>query len=263
VLNLSLEACPPPCQFQTYSQGGWSNANSPLSNSFFSTNFPNGLMIGKTGRSIRFTSISAIRNFLPNGGTPARLASGNFINRTNNQVKNVFAGQLVALLLNVAANPGLENAIINANNSFNGKTVAWLIQESQNVIGSSSNISGTTLSALSNACEAVNVSFVNNSTGFISCAPVASRTLSQPSEVNEILQVQVYPNPTFEVFHLENRSSTEVAVTVYTLQGVRLEAGLVLAPYSSLTLGDNYPAAMYIIEVAAQNKKQFIKVIKK
>jgi hypothetical protein len=263
VLNLTVENCPQPCQFQTYSQGGWSNANSPLSNAFFSANFPNGLMIGQPGRSITFTSVAAIRNFIPNGGTPARLAVGNFINRTNKQVKNNFAGQLVALILNVAANPGLEHAVINSNNSFNGKTVGWLVQESQNAIGSSANLSSTILSNLANACEAVNVSFVNGSTGYISCATVASRTISQPAEGNETLQVQVYPNPTAEVFHLENRSTIEVSVTVYTLQGVRLEAGLILAPYSSLTLGENYPAALYLIEVTAHNKQHFIKVIKK
>jgi hypothetical protein len=111
--------------------------NSPLTHSFFSTNFPNGLMIGQTGRSIKLTTPQAVRNFLPNSGTPARL-TGDKTNPNNKQVKNTFAGQLVALRLNVAANPGMGAAtIVSDDVLFNGKTVDDLISESQNLIGSS------------------------------------------------------------------------------------------------------------------------------
>jgi hypothetical protein len=264
ILDLTIENCPPPCQFQTYSQGGWSNANSPLNATFFSANFPYGLTIGQAGRSIRLTSITAVRKFLPNSGTPARLAVGNAEDPNNKKVKNTFAGQLVALILNVKSNPGLENAVINSNNSFNGKTVAMLIQESQNAIGSFTNLTSTILSGLANACEAVNLSFVNNATGYISCPSNEARMATEElATISSGIEFTSYPNPSNTSFTITNPSNFDVTVTVYSIVGKVVTKQHILPSKSNYSFGLEYEAGMYLVEIQGNNFKDQLKVIKK
>ena len=270
ILNLTIENCPPPCQFQTYSQGGWSNANSPLNASFLSQHFPNGVLIGKTGRSLRLTTVAAIRNFLPNGGNPARLANGNQVNRTNNQVKNVFAGQLVALLLNVAANPGMENAtIVSQDLSLNGRTIGWLIEESQSKIGSSNAVSAALLTKLSNSCEAVNVSFNGTVTGYVACTSVESKIVDETNTANTNANennkhaITAYPNPSNATFTLNNSTTLDIKVTIYDISGKVLVKEFLVSSQSNYEFGADYKAGMYLVEVTGTAYKKYLKLIKK
>ncbi|MBF6640239.1 T9SS type A sorting domain-containing protein, partial [Flavobacterium sp. J49] len=268
ILILTIEDCTPVCNYVTYSQGGWSNANSPLSVSFLNQHFPNGVLIGKPGRSLRLTTVTAIRNFLPNGGTPDRLANSNQVNRTNSQVKNVFAGQLVALLLNVAANPGMENAtIVSQDLSLNGRTIGWLIEESQSKIGSSTVVSGALLSKLSNACEAVNVSFNGSVTGYISCSFVQSKigdeTNTTVTNDNNKHAITAYPNPSNTTFTLNNPTTLDMKVTIYDISGKILVKEFLLSSQSNYEFGTDYKAGMYLVEIAGADYKKYLKLIKK
>jgi hypothetical protein len=105
---MAQQACP---GFRTYTQGGWGSTpqgNNPgtfLRNNF-ATAFPNGLTIG-CNNTLKLTTATAVRNFLPNGTTPFALPAGNLVNPTKTSYSNVFAGQMVALALNI----GFDNAI--------------------------------------------------------------------------------------------------------------------------------------------------------
>jgi len=227
--------------------------------------FPNGLMIGQAGRSLKLTTVQAIRNFLPNGGTPDRLASGNKENQNNKQVKNVFAGQLVALLLNVAANPGMEQAtIVSQDASFNGKTIAWLIAESQAKIGSSTPVSSTLLSKLSNACEAVNLSFHGVATGYVDCQPNEARMAAEELSTKALeTVVTAYPNPSNASFTLTNPSAFDVTVTVYSISGKVVTKQHILPAQSNYEFGLEYEAGMYLVEIQGTNYKNHLKLIKR
>ncbi|WP_333696801.1 T9SS type A sorting domain-containing protein, partial [Flavobacterium sp.] len=266
--HLQLTITPPvqPCTYQTYSQGGWSNANSPLTTAFLQHHFPNGLVIGKPGRSITLNSVSAIRNFLPNSGTPDRLASGNQLNPNNKKVKNVFAGQLVALLLNVAANPGMENATLVTNNLYNGKTIAWLINEAQAKIGSSTALNSTIYSQLSDACEAVNLSFHNGNTGYVDCTQSIRRDNVQPktdSFSDELLNtIVIYPNPSRNQFMIHNPFSTEIRFNIYNLSGQLIEERNSKAANSSFEFGETYPCGVYLVEITIGSAQKIVKLVK-
>lgn len=121
---------PPPIQpgdFCTYTQGGWGAAcagNNPgcIRDTNFSVVFQNGLFIGQgvtwTGASpnngtngtldgvepwaAKWTSSSAIENYLPAGGAAGRLTA-DLVNPTSTSSR-VLDGQLVAATLNAAFN---------------------------------------------------------------------------------------------------------------------------------------------------------------
>ena len=91
--------------YVTYSQGAWgacANGNNigNYLNTHFSLAFPNGLQIGCTN-TLLLTSANAVRNFLPQSTTPKALPSGNLIDPNSNTYKNILAGQLVSLALNI------------------------------------------------------------------------------------------------------------------------------------------------------------------
>jgi hypothetical protein len=164
----------------------------------------------------------------------------------------------------VKANPGLENAVINSNNSFNGKTVGWLIEQSQNAIGSSTNVTSTVLSGLANACEAVNVSFVNNATGYISCPSNEARMATEELATKSSgIEFTAYPNPSNTSFTITNPSNFDVTVTVYSIAGKVVTKQHILTSKSNYAFGLEYEAGMYLVEIQGTNFKDHLKVIKK
>ncbi len=99
--------------FTTYTQGGWGSTpkgNNPgtILESNFKNVFPFGLTIGSINK-ISFTSASAVRAFLPEGGTAKRLNPGTLINPTKSNFSSVLAGQLVAATINVQFDRSLTN----------------------------------------------------------------------------------------------------------------------------------------------------------
>jgi hypothetical protein len=162
----------------TYSQGGWSSTarNAPLTNSFFTSNFSSNLVLGSTSnnRSVTLTSVTAVRRFLPQGGTAAILKPGNLTDPTNKQVKNVLAGQTAAAILNFALNPALADAELATGLGIplEGTSVSQLITLGNNALGSvNPPYSKNYLSRLSKALEFVNLSFSGGTNqGFLVCS---------------------------------------------------------------------------------------------
>lgn len=93
-------------KFETYSQGGWSikpkgkNQTARLEASF-DIIFPKGVVIGEE-TTLTFTSARATRNFLPQGGSAGFLSKSE-VDPTKRTEAGEFAGQVLALALNVGA----------------------------------------------------------------------------------------------------------------------------------------------------------------
>lgn len=176
---LAQSTCP---GYKTITQGGWSSTpsgNNPGTylNQNFAAAFPGGLTIGCV-RTLKLTSPSAIRNYLPQTSTPKALPVGNLVNPSRSAHKNVFAGQLVALALNLGfdnynanfapAAGNLKNLRIGSG-PFMGWTVQQLFDEANRKIGGCSSASFS-FSQYSNAVDMVNNSYNNGSiSGFLVC----------------------------------------------------------------------------------------------
>ena len=136
-------------QLRTQTQGGWGakpSGNNPGTylHTNFAAAFPNGVEVGcDSGYTVNFTSAQAITDFLPAGGTPAKLKA-NATNPADKSIKNVLIGQLTALTLSVGfdnydANFGeagkkLGDMIIRKG-KFKGKTVNEFLAIANKVLG--------------------------------------------------------------------------------------------------------------------------------
>jgi hypothetical protein len=170
-LTFGQQGCP---GFRTQTQGGWGstpNGNNPgmyLQNNFNAA-FPQGITIG-CNRTLKFTSALAIRNFLPQGSSPAALTAS-FVNPTKTQVNNVLAGQVLALAIslgfdqhfpNFGSNPILLKDLIIASGSFQGWTVQQLFNEANKKLGGCA--SPYSFSQLNQAVSAINENYVDGTT---------------------------------------------------------------------------------------------------
>ena len=145
------QTCPPvDCgKLNTYTQGGWGSrphGHNPGTylHSKFASAFPNGLTVGCAGGyTVKYTTAWAITNFLPAGGTPAKLKA-NYVNPPSKSIKNVLVGQVTALALNV----GFDNfdpsfspsgvtlgQMIITSGPFAGKTVNQFLTIANDVLG--------------------------------------------------------------------------------------------------------------------------------
>jgi hypothetical protein len=169
-VGMAQQACP---GFRTYTQGGWGSTpqgNNPgtfLRNNF-ATAFPNGLTIG-CNNTLKLTTATAVRNFLPNGTTPFALSSGNLINPTKTNYSNVFAGQMVALALNLGFDNTFANFASSAANlkdleissgPFAGMGVQELFDAANAKIGGCSSINRS-FSEFNSAIDKINNSYDN------------------------------------------------------------------------------------------------------
>lgn len=180
--------------YKTYTQGGWgancsgNNAASQLQNNF-STVFPNGVEIGCTNK-LRFTTATAVRNYLPQGGTSAALASGTLTNPLSGG--GVFGGQLLALAINLkmdqtlssfaSATGNLKDLIITTGN-FKNWTVQQFFDEANKKIGGCS-AANFTFSQYSDVAAAINENYDNGTKnkGYLNCpALVASGVVTNVS----------------------------------------------------------------------------------
>jgi Secretion system C-terminal sorting domain/SprB repeat len=182
--------------FKTFTQGGWGSTptgNNPgtFLNNNFAANFPapTYLTIGCTNK-LQLTSASAVRAFLPNGTTPYVLPAGTLVNKTKTNYSNVFAGQLVALALNLrfdtniasfgSSTTNLKDLVI-ASGPFIGKTVQFLFDEANKKIGGCAAFNAT-LSQYTTAIDNVNRNYDNgtNSQSFLVC-PLTTTCSAAPA----------------------------------------------------------------------------------
>ncbi len=165
--------------FTTFTQGGWgspsNSAPGAIRDQNFSTVFPSNLVVGGTFK-LTLTSASAVKNYLPDGGTAAAYTQ-NYNNPTSHI--NVLSGQLVALKLNVAysaagklgSNITKLGDLVIASGPFIGKTVNQFLALAETAIGGGS-LNGFTLTQYNDAATSINENFDGGTCdkGFLSCA---------------------------------------------------------------------------------------------
>ena len=186
LLNVILASASSPiqsinCSFKTFTNGGWganchgTNAGCYLE-THFATAFPNGLIVG-CDRKLKLTSASAVTEFLPSSGTVNTLPIGMIIN-PGQTYANTFAGQLVALTLNVrfdandpafAAASGSLGSLVIAQGLFSGWTVNRFLDSANRVIGGC--LSLHALSDWVQTATLINQNFDNGTVdmGFLRC----------------------------------------------------------------------------------------------
>lgn len=133
----------------SYTQGGWGSkpsGNNPgmILKNGFATAFPSGIEIGvpgAAGYSLKFTSASAVEKFLPQGGAPGALKA-DATNPTSRTAAGVFAGQVLALAINVQfsaagliGNGPIGSLKLVNSGQLDGKTIADVLADANQVLG--------------------------------------------------------------------------------------------------------------------------------
>lgn len=185
-------ACP---GHRTYTQGGWGGTprgNNPAAflRDNFEEAFPEGLEIGCVN-TLSLSTATAVRNFLPQGGPPTALPNGDLADPSRNDYDNVFAGQLVALTLNVefdrvfssfgSSDYMLADLLI-TQGPFMGWSVGQLLDEANQKIGGCGSPSYS-FSQFNQAVATVNRSYDNGiaSNTYLACPIIASAVINPVS----------------------------------------------------------------------------------
>lgn len=185
---------PPPSEVSScsFTQGGWGgkpNGNNPamlLQNSFAGV-FPAGVEVGVpgvAGYSMKFASSTAVKDYLPAGGTSNAL-NADLLNPTSSS-SGVFGGQVLALQINVSMGtvtmplggvPFGALVLHGTGTSLDGMTVATVLGVMNAVLGGGALPPDYTIAGLNGLATSLNESFDN-------CAPNqngwASAHLSAP-----------------------------------------------------------------------------------
>lgn len=152
---------PPPFTGCTVTQGGWGAAphgNNP--GAFLYAHFPSGGVVIGGLNTLTFTTPQAITNFLPQGGPPSFLNSS-ATNPTTSSA-GVFAGQVLALELNVLLNNYGSVIITGTGTPFDGKTVAMFLAAANVALGNGSLPAGiSSISQLNDLADFLNSQFDN------------------------------------------------------------------------------------------------------
>ena len=154
---------------QTVTQGGWgapAHGNNPgtILNNNFSKISP--VVIGSSAAgcfSLIFNSATAIRGFLPQGGPPSKLAAS--ATNPTNSAAGVFAGQVLALQLNVSFSGvnvlpfGLGDYILTSGPAA-GKSVSQILADANTALGCGTLPSyASSISALNDIVDSINEKF--------------------------------------------------------------------------------------------------------
>jgi hypothetical protein len=147
----------------TVTQGGWgapAHGNNPgtVLNAAFPVVYPAGVTIGSIN-TLHFTSSNAVRNFLPQGGPPSFLNTS-AIDPTARTSAGVFAGQVLALQLNVDIE-GLGSLVLSGTGTgLDGDTVAQVLAAANIALGGGGLPAGfASYSSLNDLIDNLNGSF--------------------------------------------------------------------------------------------------------
>lgn len=149
----------------TVTQGGWgSKPHGQNPGAFlaanFATAFPSGVTIGGSPYSLHFTSALAIQNFLPQGGPPGAL-NASATNPTARTSAGVFAGQVLALELNVTLYHMGSLTLSGTGTSLDGDTVATILALANQALAGGALPSGFSYSSLNDLVDNLNQAFDN------------------------------------------------------------------------------------------------------
>ncbi|KIC63507.1 T9SS type A sorting domain-containing protein [Chryseobacterium taiwanense] len=279
--------------FTTVTQGGWGakasgNNWGAYRDLNFAAAFPIGLTIGAGSRFLKLTTAKAVDDFLPSGTTARALNAGTLVN-PGSGYKNVLAGQVVALTLNLRfdqVNPSFSSSstwlgdLIVISGTFTGWTVSQVLAEANNVLGGVA--SSYSADQMNSIVDAINNNYDNGTVnlGMLGCPCASSPTrplernsaengvsLSKPDmAVND--DAKVYPNPTRGEINLsfENNEGGNVSAYLFNSSG-RMVADLsrnisrngnrVMINYQNYSLLEG----IYILTVKASKFEKSYKII--
>ena len=134
--------------FRTQNQRDWGerpqgrNAAALLYTNFLRA-FPDGIVVGCDNK-LKLTTAQAVTNLLPVSGRIAQLPNGTLINPNNRKFNNPFAGQVIALKINLTMDEYLPNFgsntillkdLIVVRGPFVNKSVAEVMEEAEKALG--------------------------------------------------------------------------------------------------------------------------------
>lgn len=233
--NVAYQACienlvtppPPPIlncgQLRTQTPGGWGAkpaGNNPGTylHANFAQAFPNGLTIGYAPmHTVTFTSAQAITNYLPGGGTPAKLTMDH-TNPATTDLKNSLVSHMLALTLSVVFDDKYANFapsgvvlgdMIIESGAFAGWTVRAFWAEANIVLGGGTSM--YTVQQVHSTASAINENYVDGSrdNGYLDCPNngVVQRGVAPVTEMSQVVRpagaLRTYPNPTTGQFQLQ------------------------------------------------------------
>ena len=224
-------SCEEDCEFRTQTQGGWGappNGNNPakyLQNNFVSC-FPNGVTIGCAGgNTLTLTTSTAVKNFLPAGGTPSQLTA-DLVNPTSSPA-GVLAGQLVAATINVtldACIPSFSPATswlgdaTYIGGDFDGMSVASVIAMANDFIGGCGG--SYSASQFNSALTTLNENYNGGNTdnGNFACGTKEEKSMQAGAAGDNAV---LFPNPASDMLTLDLSSTSggDTFVTITDLQG--------------------------------------------
>lgn len=189
---------------------------------YFHEVFPTGLEVGGTYK-LKLTSALAVEKFLPQGGTPKALDK-NYLNPTSTAA-GVFAGQVVALQMNVSFNDAgkigtgsvkLGQLIVNAG-PLAGKTVYEVLALANTALGGGS--TPYTISQLNDAVTAINENFNDGKNKkFLRCPDIPAKASISGSVFfdlnnNGIFDLTEFGLPNVKVYLLSGTIVVDSTVT--------------------------------------------------
>lgn len=203
-----VEICnTPPGEYRTQTQGGWHtncNGGNPgcYRDQYFSQVFTSGLTVGGEHQML-FTSSSAVKNFLPEGGTAGTLVA-DLVNPTTSP-SGVLGGQITALALNIGFGeygvPTFDNigGLYYQVTPFAGWTVQQIFELANTVLGGNTAAlpEGVSVSGLSDVLASINENFDNGvlSNGYICTVPPCPTPPPQLITVGQNFCLQFCGNP--------------------------------------------------------------------
>ena len=190
---------------------------------YFHEVFPSGLEVGGIYK-LKLTSAYAVEKFLPQGGTPKALDK-NYVNPTSTAA-GVFAGQVVALQMNVSFNDAgkigsgsvkLGQLIVNAG-PLAGKTVYEVLALANTALGAST--TPYTILQLNDAVTAINENFKDGKYNkkFLRCPEIPQKASISGSVFfdlnnNGIFDLSEFGLPNVKVYLLSGSSIIDSTLT--------------------------------------------------
>lgn len=277
--------------FTTVTQGGWGakaagNNWGKYRDLNFASAFPTGLTIGAGSRFLKLTTAKAVENFLPSGTTPRALNPGTLINPTETSYRNVLAGQVVALTLNVRfdqVNPAFSTSVtwlgdlVVVSGPFMGWSVNQILSEANKVLGGEPSLYSA--EQMNSITDAINNNYDGGTMnlGLLACpCPSQNPVSGKPSDGNENASnvvktetvVILYPNPTNGEFNIKfnARKDEIISVQVFNMTGkmvadisknISRNGSEVLINYNNQYLADG----IYIVRVKTSSIEKSMKLM--
>lgn len=241
--------------FTTYTQGGWGNPGAP--GQYMAANFAScsggSVTIGDPcGYTITLNSVQAVRDFLPQGGTPAALTQ-NYVNLSSHIT--VLAGQLLSVHFAImfdacdsnlsASNSPLKDQVYVVQNSpFYGWNIQAIHDTAMKILAGCS--SAYSPSQINGALTDINENYDGGQNhGKFECP--ASATVSSVSTVSAEKRMSVFPNPFNNSFTLDTKGESGLNVIVRDI------TGKVLASYENvsdkLKIESDFEAGIYFVVI--------------